>query len=56
MELARIYGEQREAIESAIEKKFSDDWAVSSGDYMARFEKVVRDNPQMFPLLSKYYR
>ena len=56
MELARIYGEQREAIESAIEKKFSDDWAVSSGDYMAGFEKVVRDNPQMFPLLSKYYR
>ena len=27
---------------------------ISNEDYLAKYEKVVKDNPQLFPLLSKY--
>ncbi|MBP3730791.1 MAG: hypothetical protein J6I40_04890, partial [Mailhella sp.] len=38
-----------------IGDEFEKDWDVSSEDYMKRFEDTIRQNPQMFPLLSKYY-
>ena len=27
---------------------------ISNEDYLAKYEKIVKDNPQLFPLLSKY--
>ena len=55
MELANLYGRQREDLEADIAEVFRKDWEMSSEDYMKRFEDTVRQNPQMFPLLSRYY-
>ena len=38
-----------------VRLEFAADWDVPSDMYMKRFEDTVRDNPQIFPLLSKYY-
>ena len=55
MELANLYGRQREDLEADIAEVFRKDWEMSSEDYMSRFEGTIRQNPQLFPLLSKYY-
>ena len=46
---------QKQEILDGIARDFAADWDVSSDDYMKRFEKTIKDNPQLFPLLSKYY-
>ena len=51
----KIYREQKEAMLRNIYDAFAGDWDVPSDAYMQRFEDTVRNNPQLFPLLSKYY-
>ena len=48
------YQQNRDLLDS-VAAEFEADWSVPSDDYMKRFEDTVRNNPQMFPLLSKYY-
>ena len=54
-QISDYYSEEKAALEQSIEDSFAADWDVSNEDYMTRFENVVRNNPKMFPLLSKYY-
>ncbi|MGX8719338.1 MAG: hypothetical protein ACQGQP_09575, partial [Desulfovibrio sp.] len=49
------YLELQKSIIKSAGDAFRSDWEVSSEDYLARFENVVRSHPKMFPLLSKYY-
>jgi len=53
--LGDFYFEKKQELIDAVADQFRDDWTISNEDYMTRFENVVRNNPQMFPLLSKYY-
>ena len=39
----------------AISLVFEKDRTVSSEEYMTRFENTIKNNPQLFPVLSKYY-
>ncbi|MBQ9406684.1 MAG: DUF3626 domain-containing protein [Desulfovibrio sp.] len=50
-----LYHQKREDLRGVIAAEFQADWEVPSDAYMQRFEDIIRKNPQMFPLLSKYY-
>ncbi len=45
----------KEDIRKGITQVFQKDLEVSSDEYMKRFEDTIKNNPQMFPVLSKYY-
>jgi len=51
----KFLNEQKEGLLNDIAADFAADWEVSSDDYMKRFEDTIKNNPQMFPVLSKYY-
>lgn len=46
---------QKKELTDSIAREFAKDWDVPSDAYMQHFEDTVRNNPQLFPLLSKYY-
>ncbi|WP_418765894.1 DUF3626 domain-containing protein [Mailhella sp.] len=54
--LAESYMRQRGELRDAIAQKFADEWTVNADAFMRNIEKTITDNPQLFPLLSKYYR
>ncbi|MBR6906348.1 MAG: hypothetical protein IKN33_05355, partial [Selenomonadaceae bacterium] len=54
-EIMNFFQEQSSNLQQQIADEFAKDFDVSSEDYMTRFEDTVRQNPKMFPLLSRYY-
>ena len=48
--------EQKREIEEDIARRFASEWNTDADAYMADIEKIIADNRDMFPLLSKYYR
>ncbi|MGX8719119.1 MAG: hypothetical protein ACQGQP_08465, partial [Desulfovibrio sp.] len=54
-ELTEYYQGQKDELERQIAGVFEKDLELSSEAYMARFENTIRQNPKLFPLLSKYY-
>ena len=50
-----MFQAQKKDLTDTIALEFAKDWDVPSDAYMQRFEDTVRNNPQLFPLLSKYY-
>ena len=54
-EIAMFFQKQSEELQQQIADEFARDFDVSSEDYLKRFEDTIRQNPKMFPLLSKYY-
>lgn len=51
----QMFQDQKTDLLQQISDEFEADWDVPSDAYMKRFEDTVRNNPQLFPLLSKYY-
>ncbi|MCR4667306.1 MAG: DUF3626 domain-containing protein [Desulfovibrio sp.] len=49
------FREQFEKLQAENAAEFEKDWEVPSDQYMQRFEDVIRNNSQMFPILSKFY-
>lgn len=50
-----ILSKQKEELVGNIAKEFAAEWDIPSDDYMKKYEKIIKDNPQLFPILSKYY-
>ena len=50
-----ILSKQKEELVGNIGKEFAAEWDISSDDYMKKYEKIIKDNPQLFPILSNYY-
>lgn len=47
---------QRRELSSDIAAKFTEEWNDDSETFMQKIEKTIQENPDLFPLLSKYYR
>lgn len=45
----------KEELLESIATEFASEWDIPSDDYMKNFEKTIKDNPELFPILSKYY-
>ena len=54
-DLADEFNEQAKELRKYIADEFAKDWDVPSEEYMTRYEDIIHQNPQLFPLLSKYY-
>ena len=38
-----------------IGQQFIDDWDVPAGEFFSKIENVVKNNPDLFPVMNKYY-
>jgi hypothetical protein len=47
--------EQANQLTTEIGNQFIADWEVPSDEYFARYEDVIKNNPDLFPTLNKYY-
>lgn len=54
--IAEEFMRQQRDLRDAIARKFAEEWSVSADDFMHNIESTIMDNPQLFPLLSRYYR
>ena len=48
--------EQWKELQRDILQEYHDEWKVDSENYVQQTEKIVLGNPDIFPVLSKYYR
>jgi len=48
MQMLRDMGEE-------VAAGFEKEWDMDSEAFMAKIEKTVRDTPDIFPILSRYY-
>gem|GEM_PF-468659 len=55
MVIQELASDQLKELQGQIGAQFIADWEVPNDEYFARFENEIRNNPQMFPLMSKYY-
>lgn len=43
-------------LEADTLQEYKDDWEIDSETYVKNMEDLVLNNPDVFPVLSKYYR
>ncbi len=48
--------EKKRAMLEGISRKLEQEWELNAEQFVARIEKIIRDNQQLFPVLSEYYR
>ena len=53
--IQQLASDEMKALREQISGQFIADWEIPNDEYFARFENEIRNNPQMFPLMSKYY-
>ncbi|MBQ8707803.1 MAG: DUF3626 domain-containing protein [Succinivibrionaceae bacterium] len=54
-EMETKISEVKESVLNSVAEQIRKDQDIPSDEYMKRFEDTIRNNPKMFPLLSKYY-
>ena len=54
--VAESYMEQRRDLLAGVAQKFADEWTIDADTFVRNMEKTIADNPDLFPLLSRYYR
>lgn len=47
---------KRQQLLHAIAQRFESEWELGAEQFVARIEKTIRDNPQLFPILSANYQ
>ena len=53
--IQQLASDEMKELQQQISDQFIADWEIPNDEYFARFENEIRNNPQMFPLMSKYY-
>ena len=48
--------QKKQALLDKIAQSYEASWTISADQFMADMEKVIQDNPQLFPILSENYR
>ena len=48
--------QQKDDLLGRIAREYEASWTVDADRFMANMENLIRENPQMFPVLSRYYR
>ena len=48
--------EKKRSLLETISHKLESEWKFNAEQFVARIEKAIRDNPQLFPVLSRYYQ
>lgn len=54
--VAESYMQQRRDLLAGVAQKFADEWTIDADTFVRNMEKTIADNPDLFPLLSRYYR
>ena len=54
--LSDMFMQQHQAIRNSIRDAFAAEWTMGAEAFMQSIEKAISDHPDMFPLLSQYYK
>ena len=54
--MGEVFFQQKKDLENDIRQAFEKEWDMNSEQFMQKFEKVIQENPTLFPLLSTYYK
>ncbi len=54
-QMTKFYQDQKDDVLAGITKVLELDWSLTSEQYLKRVENIIRNNPQMFPILNEFY-